>query len=146
MELAEALKRKIARDVAQAQQFYSIHSIENGNGLINRLELEMPGALGMRSGKRARMIYSLIVTLDGYPFVCPRAWVHKPSDAFIFHLQIWHARPPLNLPEVCVSAELLYQKDWTARRIAPGERTILGFLRQIFFTLNNENTHSRARE
>lgn len=112
--------------------------------MICRLQLEMAGILG--NGKRKRMLYALLITLDGYPFVCPRAWVEKPGDAFIYHLQIWPPRNPLNLPEVCVSAELAYQKDWTARRIAPGERNILGFLRQVLFTLNNENTHSKARQ
>ncbi|MBI5302735.1 MAG: hypothetical protein HY868_11400 [Chloroflexi bacterium] len=143
MELAEALRRKIERDVEQAQTFYPITPIRNANGMICRLQLEMSGAIG--AGNPARMHYALLITLDGYPFVCPRAWVEKPDDAFIFHMQIWQPRPPLNLPEVCTSAELAYQKDWTARRIAPGERTILGFLRQVLFMLNNENTHSKAR-
>lgn len=144
MELVEALRRKIERDVASAQNRYQITPLRNENGMICRLQLNMAGVLG--NGKRKRMLYSLLITLDGYPFVCPRAWVEKPGDAFIYHLQIWPPRQPLNLPEVCVSAELAYQKDWAARRIAPGERNILGFLRQVLFTLNNENTHSKARQ
>lgn len=143
MELAEALARKIERDVAQAQNFFAITPLRNSNAIIHRLQLDMQGVLG--GGNRARIRYGLLITLDGYPFVCPRAWVERPGDAFIYHMQIWQPRPPLNLPEVCTSAELTYQKDWSARRIAPGERNLLGFLRQVLFTLNNENTHSKAR-
>jgi len=143
MDLAEALARKIENDVTQAQNFFAITPLRHSNGIIQRLQLEMVGVIGR--GNRARMRYALLITLDGYPFVCPRAWVEKPGDAFIYHMQIWQPRPPLNLPEVCVSAESAYQKDWSAKRIAPGERNIVGFLRQILFTLNNENTHSKAR-
>jgi hypothetical protein len=143
MELIEALARKIERDVEHAQNFFQITPLYNNQGMITRLQLEMIGALG--AGNPARMRYSILITLDGYPFVCPRAWVEKPGDSFIYHMQIWQPRPPLNLPEVCTSAESQYQKDWAARRIAPGERNIAGFLRQILFTLNNENSHSKAR-
>ena len=93
MELAEALRRKIERDVEQAQSLFEIIPDRNGQGMICRLRLEMLGVLG--GGKRTRMRYTLLVTLDGYPFVCPRAWVEQPSDAFIYHLQIWPPRPPL---------------------------------------------------
>ncbi len=144
MELAEALARKIERDVIQAQNFFTLTPERNSNDMIVRVRLNMLGIVGV--GNRTRMSYALLVTLDGYPFVCPKAWVEKPGDAFIYHLQIWPPRPPMNLPEVCTSAESKYQKDWAARRIAPGERNLLGFLRQVLYTLNNENTHSKARQ
>jgi len=144
MDLLEAFRRRLERDVTQAQEFFHIRPVRNAQGLIHRLHVEMSGVVGDWS--HARMDYWLLVTLDGYPFACPKVWVEKPLEQRICHLNIWRPQKPMNLPEVCLSASLRFQDDWEAKRIPSEERNITGLLRQVAFTLNNENTHSKARE